>query len=546
MMSFLPIPTSPFDDQRPGTAGLRKTVARFSTPRYLENFVQSVFDCWPKLKGATLVIGGDGRFYNREAIAVLLRMAAANGVKECVIGKDGLLSTPAASLLIPKVGAAGGFILSASHNPGGPDGDFGIKFNVDNGGQASETLTEAIYARSRVIDRYFIATDGAQVELGRIGTQSFAGMQVEIVDPVAHYASVMQRCFDFERMRALLKDGGFRMRFDAMNAVTGPYAKEVFEAQLGAPAGTVLNARPLLDFGGGHPDPNPHDAKDLVAMFSGKDAPDFGAASDGDGDRNMILGPGVVVSPGDSLALLAANARLAPGYKDGLAGLARSMPTSRAADRVAKKLGIPCYETPTGWRFFANLLDAGKVTLCGEESFGTSSNHAREKDGVWAVLFWLNVLAVRREPLPQILRVHWAEYGRDFFLREDYEIPDTARAAEVMKSLEASLPELSGKSVGDIRVESADNFTYEDPIDHSVSQNQGLRVFTADGGRMSFRLSGTGTRGATLRVYLERHETDATQQGLTAKAALAGLSKAAQALARLEELTGLKEPTQVT
>ena len=545
-MNIPAVPTRPFDDQRPGTAGLRKTVARFSTPHYLENFVQSVFDCWPKLKGATLVIGGDGRFHNREAIAVLLRMAAANGVKKCVVGRDGLLSTPAASLLIPKVGAAGGFILSASHNPGGPDGDFGIKFNVDNGGQASETLTEAIYARSRVIDRYFMVPEECRIGLERVGAHSFAGMPVEIVDPVTHYASVMQRCFDFERMRSLLKVGGFRMRFDALHAVTGPYATEIFEGQLGAPAGTVLNAKPLPDFGGGHPDPNPHDARDLVNLYEGHDAPDFGAASDGDGDRNMILGPGMVVSPGDSLALLAANARLAPGYKAGLAGLARSMPTSRAADRVAAKLGIPCYETPTGWRFFSSLLDAGKVTLCGEESFGTSSNHAREKDGVWAVLFWLNVLAVRREPLPQILRSHWAEYGRDFFQREDYEIPDTARAGEVMKSLEAALPRLRGKSVGGVRIVSADSFTYEDPIDHSVSRNQGLRVFTADGGRMSFRLSGTGTRGATLRVYLERHETDTVKQGQTAKAALAGLSKAAQAVARLEELTGLKGPTLVT
>lgn len=545
-MNIPAVPTRPFDDQRPGTAGLRKTVARFSTPHYLENFVQSVFDCWPKLKGATLVIGGDGRFYNREAIAVLLRIAAANGVKKCVVGREGLLSTPAASLLIPKVGAAGGFILSASHNPGGPDGDFGIKFNVDNGGQASETLTEAIYARSRVIDRYLIVPEECRIELGRVGVQSFAGMPVEIVDPVAHYATVMQRCFDFERMGSLLKAGGFRMRFDALHAVTGPYATEIFEGRLGAPAGTVLNAKPLPDFGGGHPDPNPHDARDFVSLYEGQGAPDFGAASDGDGDRNMILGPGMVVSPGDSLALLAANARLAPGYRDGLAGLARSMPTSRAADRVAAKLGIPCYETPTGWRFFSNLLDAGKVTLCGEESFGTSSSHAREKDGVWAVLFWLNILAVRREPLPQILISHWAEYGRDFFQREDYEIPDTARAAEVMKWLEASLPGLGGKSIGGLRVESADSFTYEDPIDHSVSRNQGLRVFTADGGRMSFRLSGTGTRGATLRVYLERHETDTSKHGQTAQAALAGLSKAAQAVARLEELTGLKGPTQVT
>jgi phosphoglucomutase len=546
MMFFPALPTRPFEDQRPGTAGLRKSVARFREPRYLENFIQSVFDCHPQLKGGTLVIGGDGRFYNDEAIAVLLRMAAANGVMRCVVGRDGLLSTPAASLLIPAVQAAGGFILTASHNPGGPDGDFGIKFNVDNGGQASEQLTEAIYARSRVIDRYFIAPEECISDLSRTGAQTFAGMQVEVVDPVAHYATVMQACFDFQRMRDLVTSGGFRMRFDALNAVTGPYASEIIERQLGAPAGSVQNATPLPDFGGGHPDPNPHDAVELVKLFHGDAAPDFGAASDGDGDRNMILGPGVVVSPGDSLALLAANARHVPGYRDGLAGLARSMPTSRAADRVATKLGIPCYETPTGWRFFCNLLDDGRVTLCGEESFGTSSNHCREKDGLWAVLFWLNILAVRREPLPQILKNHWAEYGRDFFQREDYDIPDTAQAAKVMETLASALPGLAGTSIAGTQFASASSFTYTDPVDGSVSRNQGLRVFTTDDSRMAFRLSGTGTRGATLRIYLERHEMDAAKQAQTAQAALAPLSKAAHGLARLKELAGLKQPSQVT
>ncbi len=545
-MNIPSVPTRPFDDQRPGTAGLRKPVARFREPHYLENFIQSVFDCQPRLHGAALVIGGDGRFYNREAIAVLLRMAAANGVTRCVVGRDGLLSTPAASLLIPAVQAAGGFILTASHNPGGPDGDFGIKFNLENGGQASEALTEAIYARSRVIDRYHIVPEECRVGLSHLGTQTFAGMQVEIVDPVQHYAQVMQGCFDFERMRALLKAGTFRMRFDALHAVTGPYATEIFERQLSASAGSILNAKPLLDFGGGHPDPNPHDAADFVSLFSGTDAPDFGAASDGDGDRNMIVGPGVVVSPGDSLAVLAANAHLIPGYSEGLAGLARSMPTSRAADRVASRLGIPCYETPTGWRFFCNLLDAGKVTLCGEESFGTSSVHAREKDGLWAVLFWLDLLAARREPLPVILKKHWADYGRDYFLREDYDIPDADKAAQVMKELQASLPTLAGTSAGSVRIASADSFTYTDPVDGSVSQNQGIRVFTDAGERVVFRLSGTGTRGATLRVYLERHEPDVTRQGKTARDALAHLSQAARAVSKLEELTGLKAPSQTT
>ncbi|MGE5624162.1 MAG: alpha-D-glucose phosphate-specific phosphoglucomutase [Bacillota bacterium] len=545
-MSFPAVPTRPFDDQRPGTAGLRKSTARFQEPRYLENFIQSVFDSWTKLKGGVLVIGGDGRYFNREAIAVLLRMAAANGVKKCAVGRDGLLSTPAASLLIPAVGAAGGFILTASHNPGGPDGDFGIKFNLDNGGQASESLTETIYAKSRTIARYFISQDECRVDLSRPGVQVHAGMAVEIVDPVAQYAAVMETLFDFDRMRALLQNRTFRMRFDALHAVTGPYAQEILERRLGAPPGTVQNAEPLPDFGGGHPDPNPHDAGEFVQLFEGPDAPDFGAASDGDGDRNMILGPGTVVSPGDSLAVLAANAHLVPGYRDGLAGLARSMPTSRAVDRVAKKLGLPCYETPTGWRFFCNLLDAGKVTLCGEESFGTSSVHCREKDGLWAVLFWLDLLAARRESLPAILTAHWAEFGRDFFIREDYHIPDGTRAAEVMKQLEASLPALAGKHAGGISVESAGSFTYMDPVDGSVSKNQGLQLFTRDGGRMVFRLSGTGTRGATLRVYLERHEPDPAKHKQTAKNALTALSEAARRISRLEELTGLKEPSQTT
>lgn len=546
MMSFPAAVTQPFEDQRPGTAGLRKPVARFQEPRYLENFVQSVFDCWPKLKGAALVIGGDGRYWNREAINIVLRMAAANGVAKCVVGRHGLLSTPAASLLISAAQAAGGFILTASHNPGGPQGDFGIKFNVDNGGQASETLTEAIYARTRSIERYFISPGECRVDLARLGMQDCAGMPVEVVDPVSHYASVMQRCFDFERMRSLLTGGRFRMRFDALNAVTGPYAAEILEKQLGAPAGTVLHAEPLPDFGGGHPDPNPHDARRFVQLFEAPGAPDFGAASDGDGDRNMILGPGVVVSPGDSLALLAANAHLVPGYRDGLTGIARSMPTSRAADRVAAKLGIPCYETPTGWRFFCNLLDAGKVTLCGEESFGTSSSHAREKDGLWAALFWLDLIAACRKPVPVILQEHWAEFGRDYFIREDYDIPDAAQAARVMKELEVVLPKLTGAEAAGLRMASGMSFTYTDPVDGSVSRNQGIQVGMADGARMVFRLSGTGTRGATLRVYLEKHEPDVARQGETAKAALAPLSRAARAVLRLEEFTGLREPSQTT
>lgn len=544
-MSVHAVATRPFDDQKPGTAGLRKPVSRFREPHYLENFIQSVFDTWPALKGGIMVAGGDGRHFNREALDVLLRMAAANGVRKCVVGRNGLLSTPAASMLIPASKAAGGFILTASHNPGGPDGDFGLKFNVANGGQASEALTDAIYKQSRAITRYLISPAGS-VDLGKAGRQALDGMDVEIVDPVSHYAGTMERLFDFERMATLLRNGRFRMRFDAMHAVTGPYAVEILEGRLGAPAGTVLHGEPLPDFGGGHPDPNPHDAAELMKLFAGQDAPDFGAASDGDGDRNMIIGPKLVVSPGDSLAVLAANAKLAPGYRDGLAGLARSMPTSRAADRVAAKLGLPCYETPTGWRFFCNLLDAGRVTLCGEESFGTSSSHAREKDGLWAVLFWLNLLAMRGGPLSDILREHWLEYGRDFFAREDYFIPDPEKAAAVMRTLEESLPHLAGRKTGPMSVASADSFTYTDPVDGSVSRNQGLRVFTADGGRIVFRLSGTGTRGATLRIYLERHELDTARHARPAREALASLSAAARSLVRLKELTGLDVPTQVT
>ena len=545
-MSFPAVPTHPYPDQRPGTAGLRKTVDVFRQPNYLENFVQAVFDCWPKLKGGVLVVGGDGRYYNDTAIDVVLRMAAANGVRKAIVGRGGLLSTPAASLLIPAQSAAGGFILTASHNPGGPHGDFGIKFNVDNGGQASESLTDSIHRRTLDIERYAIAPAGSTPDLARTGTQILAGMEVEVVDPVAHYADVMERCFDFERMRALFKRGQFRMRFDALNAVTGPYATDIIERRLGAPAGSVLHSRPLPDFGGLHPDPNPHDAADLVDGFAKPGAPDFGAASDGDGDRNMILGPGLVVSPGDSLAVLAANAHLVPAFRNGLSGLARSMPTSRAVDRVAARLGIPCYETPTGWRFFCNLLDAGKVTLCGEESFGTSSNHAREKDGLWAVLFWLNLLAVRREPLAEILRRHWREFGRDYFRREDYLIGDVQQAQSLMQHLESSLPELAGRNAAGSQIGSADSFSYRDPVDGSLSRNQGLRVFMADGSRIVFRLSGTGTRGATLRVYLDRYEPDPSQQSLSAADALQYLSRTAHTIARLQELTGLDRPSQVT
>lgn len=541
----LTVPTRPFPDQKPGTAGLRKPVSVFAQAHYLENFLQAVFDTCPELHGGTLVIGGDGRYYNREAIAILLHMAAANGVRKTLVGRDGLLSTPAASLLIQQSGAQGGFILTASHNPGGPHGDFGVKFNTGTGGQASETLTDRFYARTREIDRYLTLEDREQIALDRVGKHRLADMQIEVVDPVAGYANTLEQLFDFEQIRALLRDPVFNMRFDALHAVTGPYALELFEKRLGARPGSVINAIPLPDFGGGHPDPNPHDAAAFVKLFMTDGAPAFGAASDGDGDRNMILGRGVVVSPGDSLAVMTANAHLIPAYRDGLAGVARSMPTSHAVDRVARKLGIPCYETPTGWRFFCNLLDAGKVTLCGEESFGTSSNHAREKDGLWAVLFWLNLLAARRQSVQEILTEHWQQYGRDFFQREDYFIADADAAHTAVRELGERLPGLAGTRVNGLNIEMADSFNYHDPVDGSESRDQGLRVTTTDGGRIVYRLSGTGTRGATLRVYLERHEANPAKQPLAASVALAELSSVARSIAQLDAL-GVERPDSIT
>ncbi|MGA9853911.1 MAG: alpha-D-glucose phosphate-specific phosphoglucomutase [Gammaproteobacteria bacterium] len=544
-MKILTVPTSPFNDQKPGTAGLRKPVRTFQQPHYLENFIQSAFDAIPSLKGGTLIIGGDGRYYNREAIAILLNMAAANGVKKSMIGCKGLLSTPAASLLIPHVGAAGGFILTASHNPGGPKGDFGIKLNMANGGQASETSTNAIYQRSLAIARYFKLDTKIKIELDRPGHQVLGDMQIEIVDPVSHYADVMERLFDFGRIRELLKNGLFRMRFDALHAVTGPYAVEIFERRLGAPSETVMHSVPSEDFSGCHPDPNPQDAAGFIKLFTGADSPDFGAASDGDGDRNMILGRGLMVSPGDSLAVLTANAQLVPGYADGLSGVARSLPTSHAVDRVAQKLGVTCYETPTGWRYFCNLLDAGLITLCGEESFGTSSNHAREKDGLWAVLFWLNLIATRSEPVAEILIKHWSEYGRDFFQREDYFIKDTGQAQTLMRLLGSRLGELADETIAGFTVQAAENFTYHDPVDNSISQNQGLWLTTVGGGRIVYRLSGTGTRGAILRIYLEQYESNPELHHQTPATVLAPLSRMARSLARLES-HGITTPTATT
>ena len=544
------VPTRPFAGQRPGTSGLRKKVAVFEQPNYLENFVQSLFDSLEGFRGRTLVLGGDGRHLNDRAVQLILRMAAANGFGRVLVGRDGILSTPAASCVIRKHEAFGGIILSASHNPGGPDGDFGIKYNAGNGGPAPERMTEAVWRKSETIERY-LTLDAEAIDLSRLGTSRLASMQVDVIDPVADHADLLASLFDFDAIGALLRGGRFRMRFDAMNAVTGPYAHEIFVARLGAPAESVMRGRPLPDFGGDHPDPNPTYASTLIAAMSGAGAADFGAASDGDGDRNMIVGRDFIVTPSDSLAVLAANAHLVPGYAGGLKGIARSMPTSRAADRVAARLGIACHETPTGWKFFGNLLDAGLATLCGEESSGTGSDHVREKDGVWAVLFWLNILAVRGESVEAIVRDHWRRFGRDIYSRHDYEGIDSEAANALMAHLRGSLDALPGRCFEGpdgalATVGSADDFAYTDPVDGSVTRQQGVRIGFDDDSRIVFRLSGTGTEGATLRVYYERFEPDPARHDVPAQQALASLVAAAESIAGIRARTGRDAPTVVT
>ncbi|MDO3433131.1 alpha-D-glucose phosphate-specific phosphoglucomutase [Rhizobium sp. CBN3] len=539
------VPTTPYLDQKPGTSGLRKKVPVFQQSNYAENFIQSIFDSLEGYQGKCLVIGGDGRYYNREVIQKAIKMAAANGFGKVMVGKGGILSTPAASHIIRKYKAFGGIILSASHNPGGPTEDFGIKYNINNGGPAPEKITDAIYARSKTIDSYKIA-DFADVNLDRIGKDELpGGMILSVIDPVEDYAALMEELFDFGAIRNLISLG-FRIAFDGMSAVTGPYAKEIFENRLGAPLGSVRNFMPLPDFGGHHPDPNPVHCKELFDEMMGEDAPDFGAASDGDGDRNLIIGRGIFVTPSDSLAILAANANLAPGYSGGLAGIARSMPTSGAADRVAEKRGIGMYETPTGWKFFGNLLDAGMATICGEESSGTGSNHVREKDGLWAVLLWLNILAVRGESVADVVTQHWQTYGRNYYSRHDYEGLDTDAANGLMDNLRSQLSTLAGKNIGSLKVEKADDFAYHDPIDKSVSEHQGIRVLFEGGSRVVYRLSGTGTSGATLRVYIERYEPDSTRHNIETQEALADLIAAAESIASIRERTGRDEPTVIT
>ncbi len=534
------VETSPIEGQKPGTSGLRKKTRVFREPGYLENFVQSVFDATGGASGKTLVLGGDGRFFAREAAQTILRMAAANGATRMIVGRGGVLSTPAASHLIRARLADGGLILSASHNPGGPDEDFGVKYNAANGGPAPEGITGAIHSATQRIATYR-TIEAQDVELDRLGETRLGETVVEIVDPVADYAALMERLFDFDAIAGLFA-GGFRMRYDALNAVTGPYARAILEDRLGAPEGTVANAIPLPDFGGLHPDPNPVHAAELMGLMFSADAPDFGAAADGDGDRNMIVGRGIYVTPSDSLAVLAANAHLAPGYAGGLKGIARSMPTSRAADRVAERLGIPGHETPTGWKFFGTLLDAGLATICGEESFGTGSDHVREKDGLWAVLLWLNILAVRRTDVAEILREHWRRHGRDYYSRHDYEGLDTEMAEALMQALRDRLPSLPGTQAAGLRVRAADDFRYVDPVDGSVAEHQGVRLFFEDGARAVFRLSGTGTEGATLRVYLERPEPDPGRHGLDTERALSEVARAADEVAQITARTGREAP----
>jgi len=545
-MKIQAIKTTPFDDQKPGTSGLRKKVRVFQQPHYLENFVQSIFHVADNTIGQTLVLGGDGRFYNQQAIQVIVKMAAANGIKKIIIGQNGLLSTPAASALIRTHKAAGGIILSASHNPGGPDGDFGIKFNISNGGPAPTSFTEPVFEYSKTITEYRIV-EADNIDLETLGTSQLGNMDIEIVDPVSNYADLMGHLFDFDKIKALFNSGIFSMRFDAMHAITGPYATEILEHRLGAEPGTVINGTPLEDFGGGHPDPNLTHAKELVdLMNNAANTFSFGAASDGDGDRNMILGKNFFVTPSDSLAIMAANAHLLPGYKNGLSGVARSMPTSMAVDRVADKLGLQCYETPTGWKFFGNLLDDNKITLCGEESFGTGSDHIREKDGLWAVLFWLNLIAIKQESVEKIVHDHWAKFGRNYYCRHDYETIDSHIANQLMTDLRQSLSLLEGKEFGNYKIENCDDFCYTDPVDNSISENQGIRLLFSDGSRIIYRLSGTGTEGATLRLYIERFEANSDKQHIETQEVLSELINIADQVAGIKERTGRNQPDVIT
>ena len=545
-MNIVNISTTPISGQKPGTSGLRKKVKIFSQPHYLENFVQSIFDTLSGQQGMTLVLGGDGRYFNDVAIQTILRMAAAAGFGRVLVGQGGILSTPAGGAVIRRRRAFGGIILSASHNPGGPDEDFGIKYNLGNGGPANEVFTDAVYQRTQEISVYR-TVESADIDLAQLGESKIGDMVVEVIDSVADYAELLESLFDFERIARLLARPDFRIRFDAMHAVNGPYAHAILEGRLGAPVGSVVNGTPLPDFGGGHPDPNPVYAADLVSALADPESGlSFGAASDGDGDRNMIVGRNFIVSPSDSIAILAANYKLIPAYAKGLAGVARSMPTSCALDRVAAELGIPCFETPTGWKYFGNLLDAGKATLCGEESAGTGSNHVREKDGLWAVLYWLNIVAVRDEPVDRIVREHWRHFGRNVYSRHDYEGIETSKAETLFAELRKKLSTLPGTEFDGLRVKAADDFCYTDPVDGSRSEKQGIRILLENGSRAVFRLSGTGTQGATLRLYLERYVADPALHEIPTQQALAPLVALAEKVARITEITGRNVPDVIS
>ena len=537
--------TTPYDDQKPGTSGLRKKVRVFQQPGYLENFVQAIFNSLEGFQGQSLVLGGDGRYFNRQAIQTIIRRAAANGIGELLIGQGGLLSTPAASNIIRKYQAFGGIVLSASHNPGGPDEDFGIKYNVSNGGPAPEKFTDALYQHTKTISEYQIA-EIDEVNLDQIGTIELDGLKIRIIDPVADYAELMTQIFDFKLIRDSIAAGLISLRFDAMHAITGPYAKHILEDLLGAAPGSVFNAIPQEDFGGGHPDPNMVHAHELTEIMLSDKAPTFGAASDGDGDRNMIMGANIFVTPSDSLAIMAANARLIPAYAKGISGVARSMPTSQAVDRVAQALNLACYETPTGWKFFGNLLDAGKITLCGEESFGSGSNHVREKDGLWAVLFWLNLIARKRQSVADIVTEHWQKFGRDIYCRHDYEAVENDIANGIVDHLRQQLTSLPGQSWGEYTVKYADEFSYTDPVDNSVSGQQGIRIGFSNGSRIVFRLSGTGTVGATLRIYIEKYQRDPEHLHQDSGIALQELVDIAEILCEVKKRTGRTEPSVIT
>ncbi len=544
-MQIKTVQTQAYSDQKPGTSGLRKKVKTFQQAHYLANFVQAIFASLETSDNKALVIGGDGRYFNREAIQIIIKIAAANGFTDFIIGQDGLLSTPAASHLIRKYKTLGGLILSASHNPGGPDEDFGIKYNISNGGPAPEQYTDAFYSYSQSISSYKIA-EFPDIDLNTIGVQQIEQLNIRIIDPVDDYADLMASLFDFDLLKQQISSGKLSLCFDAMHAITGPYATRILEDILGAPKGSVINAVPLEDFGGHHPDPNLAHAKELAELMFSADAPDFAAASDGDGDRNMILGNNIFVTPSDSLAIIAANAELIPGYAGGISGVARSMPTSQAIDRVAKAMNLPCFETPTGWKFFGNLLDADKITLCGEESFGTGSNHVREKDGLWAVLFWLNIVAKKSQPVSQIVTEHWQQYGRDIYCRHDYEAVETDIANGIMEHLRAQLGALADHQFGSYQVQYADEFSYTDPIDNSISNQQGIRIGFTDGSRIIFRLSGTGTVGATLRIYLEKYEADTNKHQQDPQDALAELIELAEQFCEVKKRTGRVEPTVIT